>query len=124
MPLHRFRQLYSQFVTYNLYHKDVKMGQISLEELLNKTGNIYEAVVVLSKRARQVTDIQKRKIENEMDVVPIMDNRDSEDFDEVEIDREALARDYVKYPKATRVALQEMEDGDIEYYYRDTDEKS
>lgn len=98
------------------------MGQISLEELLNKTGNIYESVVVMAKRARQVTDKQKRQIEQEMDIVPVMDNRDTEDFDEVEIDRDALARDYVKYPKATRVALQEMDEDKIKYFYREVEE--
>ena len=99
------------------------MAQISLEELLNKTGNIYESVVVMAKRARKVTDIQKKQIEQEMDIVPMMDNRDAEDFDEVEIDRDALARDYVKYPKATRVALEEMAEGKIEYFHKEAQEE-
>lgn len=95
------------------------MDELSLEELLHKTGNIYEAVVIMSKRARQITDEQKKILEEEMDVVTDVNARDNEDFDEVEIDREALNREYIKLPKPSRVAMTEMAKNEIEHSYRE-----
>lgn len=95
------------------------MSKISVEDLMKNTQSIYEAVAIMSKRARQINDEQKVEIESEMDILPVTDNRESEDFDEVEIDREALLRDYKKYPKPTRAAIDEMICGDIEFRYKD-----
>lgn len=94
------------------------MSKISYEELLGKTSNIYEAVTIMAQRAKQVNDIQKQKIDQERDTAPIIDLRESEDFEDVEIDREALNREYVKLPKPTRVAIEEMRDGVISYRYK------
>jgi len=93
------------------------MAEFSYEELIRKTGNIYEVVSVLSQRARQVNDEQKRAIESEKEYIPASDIRDAEDFDEVEIDREALNRDRTKYPKATTVALDDVVEGKVEFRY-------
>lgn len=98
------------------------MAEFSYEQLIRKTGNIYEMVVVLSQRARQVTDEQKRAIESEKEYIPASDIRDAEDFDEVEIDREALNRDRVKYPKATTVALDDIIEEKVEFRYVEPDE--
>jgi len=99
------------------------MTDISLEDLTEKTNSIYEAVVILSRRARQITDEQKLQIEMETNVVPVQENRDSEDFDEVEIDREALMREHKKYPKPVKVAIQEMLEGKIESRYNESAEE-
>ncbi|MBN1780699.1 DNA-directed RNA polymerase subunit omega [bacterium] len=95
------------------------MAKVSLEELMEKTGNIYEAVAIMAKRSRQVNDIQKKLIDQERDTMPIVDIRDSEDFEDVEIDREALNREYTKLPKPTTVSIFEMRDGKIEYRYKE-----
>lgn len=100
------------------------MMDISLEDLLKKTNNVYEAVAIMFRRARQITDEQKRMIESEMEPVSGQDARDAEDFDEVEIDREALMREHKKYPKPTRVAMKEMMNGKIQHRYTDEDEEA
>jgi DNA-directed RNA polymerase subunit K/omega len=97
--------------------RDLRMMDISIEELEKRTGNIYESVAIMFKRARQITDEQKIQIEMEMDVPPPVENRDNEDFDEVEIDREALMREHKKYPKPTRVAIDEMMSNKISFEY-------
>lgn len=99
------------------------MMDISIEELMNKTGNIYEAVAIMSRRARQVTDEQKQLIDAEMEIPAVPDNKENEDFDDVEIDREALMRDHKKYPKPTRVAIEEMLEGKISHRYADPSEE-
>jgi DNA-directed RNA polymerase omega subunit len=93
------------------------MSQISIEDLRNKTGNIYEAVVVMSKRARQINDEQKMQIEMEMEHVPQVNNRDNEDFDDVEIDREALMREHKTYPKPSTLSLDQMLKDKINFRY-------
>ena len=93
------------------------MSQISIEELRKKTGNIYEAVVIMSKRARQINDEQKMQIEMEMEHIPQVNNRDNEDFDDVEIDREALLRDHKTYPKPSSLALNQMLHDKIKHNY-------
>jgi DNA-directed RNA polymerase omega subunit len=98
------------------------MVDISLEELLQRADNIYEAVAILFRRARQITDEQKLLIEMDMDTPPPSENRENEEFDDVEIDREALQREHKKYPKPTRVAMEEMLKGKIEHRYIDPDE--
>jgi DNA-directed RNA polymerase omega subunit len=94
------------------------MSDISLEELSKKTENIYAAVVVMSKRARQVTDEQKIIIDSEKEVVPYVENKENEDFDEVEIDREALLRNHRKFPKPVRVAIEEMQEDKFSWEYQ------
>ena len=93
------------------------MPDISLEKILRDHENVYSAVVVLSKRARQITDEQKQAAEMDKIALPVLDNKDSEDFDEVEIDREALLREHKKIPKPTRVAVEEMLQNTIHFEF-------
>ncbi|MBN1895503.1 DNA-directed RNA polymerase subunit omega [bacterium] len=96
--------------------------KLSLENLIDHTGNIYEAVCIMAKRARQVNDAQKQVIDQDREYVPVVENREGEDFEEIEIDHEALLRDYKKYPKPTRVAIEEMAEKKVHYKYK-TDEE-
>ncbi len=93
------------------------MSNISINDLTKEAKNIYEAVVVMFKRARQINDEQRLQMEMERDIIPGIENRDNEDFDEVEIDREALLKEHKKYPKPSVVAIDEMLDGKIEYRF-------
>lgn len=99
------------------------MSNVSMEELMNKTGNIYEAVAIMAKRAWQINEIQRRKINQERERLPVVDIRDSEDFDDVEIDREALNREYTKMPKPTRLAIDQMLDDNVEYRYKSDEDQ-
>lgn len=98
------------------------MSKVSLDDLLKDNQNIYEAVVVMSKRARQVNDDQKMLIDKDRDVQPQVEMRDTEEFDDVEIDREALMREYTKYPKPSRVAMVEMAQDIIHWEYPEAEE--
>jgi len=91
------------------------MSELSLETILDQNPNIYSAVVVMSKRARQITDQQKLLIDQDKTAIPVPEAKESEDFDEVEIDREALLKEHRKLPKPTRVAIEEMLQKKIRY---------
>jgi DNA-directed RNA polymerase omega subunit len=98
------------------------MEKISIEDLLEETNNIYESVVVMAKRARQINNEQKLEIDMNMDTPTVLDNKENEDFDDVEIDREALLREHKKFPKPSRVAIQEMAQKEIHFSYKEIEE--
>ena len=100
------------------------MTKVSVEDLLKESSNIYEAVAIVAKRSRQINDMQKRQIDSERENLPVVDIRDSEDFEDVEIDREALNRDYIKMPKPTRLAMEEMRENKINWRYKNEEEES
>jgi len=85
-----------------------------LDELYAPTGNIYESVVIIAKRANQISVEVKQEL-----------NRKLEDFssytdslEEVFENREQIeiSRFYEKLPKSTLIALQEFLDNEV--YYR------
>lgn len=99
------------------------MTDVSVEDLRNKAGSIYEALVVMCRRARQINDEQKLQILQEMDTLIVPETRESEDFDDVEIDREALEREHKTYPKPSRLTIEEMARGDIGYFFIESNDE-
>ncbi|MCH7781962.1 DNA-directed RNA polymerase subunit omega [candidate division KSB1 bacterium] len=81
---------------------------IDLRDLEDKSETIYEAVMIASRRARQIhekitADMKKRlgEIENE------------EDLEEESVDREKIVREFDKRDKPSVIALQELIDGKL-----------
>lgn len=82
---------------------------ISFKKLLKKTDDIYEAVIVVSKRAKQI--LQDR-------VVKQMIDENQEIIDDDGIFAEPVVRediDYDKEEKVTSIALNEFLDGKIDW---------
>jgi DNA-directed RNA polymerase subunit K/omega len=93
---------------------------IPLEELKKHSTNIYEAIMVIAKRARQINDDQKRLIEQETGYDSSMDDVNDDDIDddnEVIEERQAQPVKYIRLPKPTSVALEEMLMGKLNYQY-------
>ena len=84
-------------------------------ELCKDTGNIYESVAVISKRANQISVQIKEDLNKKL--AEFASYNDS--LDEVFENREQIeiSRYYEKLPKATLLATQEFLDGDV--YWRD-----
>lgn len=91
---------------------------VSFDEVTKHVGNIYEAIVIIAKRARQINDEQKRYIESEL---MIESNTDDYDDDEYEVDRSNV-RDFISLPKPTRIAIDEFIDGKLNYEYLNKEE--
>jgi len=88
-----------------------------LREFDKKTGNIYETVVILSKRANQIaTEFREDFQEHAKDFVSHYTN---DAFDENHENREQteLARFFEQLPKPTILAINEFEKDEI-YYKR------
>jgi DNA-directed RNA polymerase subunit K/omega len=84
-------------------------------DLCEETGNIYESVVIISKRANQIGSEIKQDLTKKL--AEFASYNDS--LEEVFENREQIeiSRYYEKLPKPTLLATQEFIEGNI--YYRD-----
>ena len=82
-----------------------------LEEFSKPTGNLYESVVVMSKRSNQIAASVKQDLETKLQEFATF----SEGADEVQNNEEQieLSKFYEKLPKPVLVAAKEFEDGDL-----------
>lgn len=94
-------------VPVNTITRDVK-------NLAAPTGNIYESVVVLYKRANQIALAEKKELAKKLE--DFRSDRDT--MDEVFENREQIeiSKYYEKLPKPDLIAITEFEDGEL--YYR------
>ena len=86
-----------------------------VQKLLKDTGNIYESVAIVAKRANQISVEIKQDLSKKL--AEFASYNDS--LDEVFENREQIeiSRYYEKLPKPTLLATQEFLDGDV--YWRD-----
>ncbi|MFL3013386.1 MAG: hypothetical protein ACJZ19_02325 [Candidatus Neomarinimicrobiota bacterium] len=80
---------------------------IPLRSIEEKTDNIYEAVVVMSRQAKRVLD---ERIVDES--IKDAEEEDYGVFDEVE---EKSPEDYIELEKITSVAVNQFIDGEVEW---------
>ena len=83
-------------------------------KLAEETGNIYESVAIIAKRANQISTDLKSEISKKLQEFAST----SDNLDEVFENREQIeiSRFYEKLPKPSLIATQEFIDGKI--YYR------
>src|ERR1700692_1194741 len=85
-----------------------------LRELDTKTGNIYESLVVMSKRANQISNNIKEELHQKLSEFASSNDNLEEIFENRE--QIEISKYYEKMPKPTLVAVQEFLDDKI--YYR------
>ena len=83
-------------------------------EMCDETGNIYETVVIIGKRANQISAEIKQELSKKLQEFA----SSSDNLDEVFENREQIeiSRFYEKLPKPTLMATQEFIDGEV--YFR------
>lgn len=80
-------------------------------KLSEDTGNVYETVAIIAKRANQISEQMKHDLEKKLqEFASLNDN-----MEEVNENREQIeiSKYYEKLPKATLIAAQEYEEGKI-----------
>ena len=85
----------------------------TLSELDAPTGNIYESVVVVARRANQIAKATKEELNQKLsDFAGTSDNLEEtfENREQIEI-----SRYYERQPKATLVATEEFLEGKLEF---------
>lgn len=89
--------------------------------LSEDTGNIYETVVVIAKRANQISVEMKQDLEKKLQEFASYNDNLEEVFENRE--QIEISRYYEKLPKPTLIAAQEYEDGKV-YHKNPLKEKS
>lgn len=86
----------------------------NLSDLEKKTGNVYEAVAVVSRRANQISVEMKQELNRKLEEFAYY----TDNLEEVFENREQIeiSKFYERLPKPTLIALQEYMDGQV--YFR------
>jgi DNA-directed RNA polymerase subunit K/omega len=99
------------------------VSTISQDELQKHARNVYEAIVVTAKRARQINDEQKRLIDLETGYDEANEQSAGDDLDE---DMEEFAEErqpentkFLRLPKPTTIALEELLSDKLEFRYNE-----
>lgn len=80
-------------------------------KLSEDTGNVYETVAIIAKRANQIAEQMKHDLEKKLQEFASL----NDSLEEVSENREQIeiSRYYEKLPKPTLIAAQEYEEGKI-----------
>jgi DNA-directed RNA polymerase subunit K/omega len=87
----------------------------NINELIEKTGNVYEALAIISRRARQISYDLKHEIQRKLDEFSVQ----SETIEEVHENKEQIeiSKFYEKLPNTPILATQEYLAGEIQWTY-------
>ena len=90
-------------------------------DLAAPTGNIYETVVILSKRANQIAIAEKKELTKKLEDF----KNDSNAIEEVFENREQIeiSKYYERQPKPSLVAIGEFQEGEVSYRMARQDEE-
>lgn len=83
-------------------------------KMCEETGNVYETVAIIAKRANQISVEMKQDLEKKLQEFASYNDNLEEVFENRE--QIEISRYYEKLPKPTLIAAQEYEEGKI--YYR------
>ena len=88
-----------------------------IDKIYNPTGNIYESVVVISKRSSQIAVNLKEELNNKLaEFATTVDNLEEvfENREQIEI-----SKFYERMPKPTSTAIEEFLEGKLTHRFRD-----
>lgn len=88
---------------------------LEIEVVESKAGNIYEAIIIAAKRARQVND--EMKIEYSQRLQPLME-KEEEDESIVSKDKMNISLDFEKRIKPTETGINELLENNLEFRLR------
>jgi len=90
---------------------------LKLKEIESKTDNLYEAVIVISKRARQINTEINDQIKSQLGNIEV----DEESGDQ-NIDRESIISEFDRKAKPTSIAIEELFDDNLDFEYKDKEQ--
>jgi len=93
-----------------------------VKDLAAPTGNIYESVVILYKRANQISLAEKKELTKKLE--DFRNDRDT--MDEVFENKEQIeiSKYYERQPKPDLIAISEFENGELYYRMASQDDNS
>lgn len=90
---------------------------VDLKQATGEATSIYEAIVIMSRRARQINDELKDNLHRRLETVA---NQGDDEGDITNLDQLEISREFDQIPKPTFLAIDEMLDGDLVYRYRES----
>jgi DNA-directed RNA polymerase subunit K/omega len=91
------------------------------EDFLEGTSSIYESVLAIARRARQISEIQKRRIDRHLGQTEMLEQAAararSEDSDEVIEPEQPIDRPVPRFEKPVDLAMAEMKEHKVDFYY-------
>lgn len=92
---------------------------LDIEKLNKVTGNQYELIVIMSKRARQIAAQEKLELDEKLKYFEGFEDEDDFSFNE---EQENISKEFEKREHATQRAIQEMKDDRTYFRHPDEDE--
>ncbi|MBL0173685.1 MAG: DNA-directed RNA polymerase subunit omega [Ignavibacteria bacterium] len=90
---------------------------LELKDIDKHAENIYEAIVVLSKRARQINEEMKIRLNQELEMFAT--RVDSEEEIETNPEQMRISIEFEKLSKPTQQAIGDLLDDKLSYHYKD-----
>jgi hypothetical protein len=85
---------------------------LDLEKIQDITGNVYESIVILSKRARQIAAQEKMELDEKLKYFEGFEDEEEYTFNE---EQERITKEYEARPHPTQRSVKELM-GDKIYY--------
>jgi hypothetical protein len=94
---------------------------VDITKLKSRADNIYEAIVVMSKRARQINEEVKIEFNQRIEMIQtkITDPEDESDIPVTNPDQIRIAREFETRLNPPGVSIHEMLDGDLTFRYKE-----
>lgn len=92
---------------------------IDLEKFIATTKNIHEAIVIASKRARQINEELKIEFNQRVELFSGKIEPDTGEDNEVNPDQLKVSIEFERRPKSTDLALNELMNGEIRWKYKE-----
>lgn len=100
------------------------MKPIEVEKLLPKVKNIYEAIAVMSKRARQINEEVKLEFNQRLEMIQTKVTENPEETEiEANPDQLKISLEFEKRLKPTDLALKEMLVDKIAFRYKEKEKE-
>ncbi len=91
---------------------------LDVEELQDITGNVYESIVTLGKRSRQIAAREKMELDEKLKYFEGFEEDDEFSFNE---EQEKITKEYEVLSHPTQRSVGELLDGNISFRYPDND---
>lgn len=109
------------YSNHNQERMNMAVRPLDIIKLDTKADNIYEAIVVMSKRARQINEEMKIEFNQRVEMLPpkMMEEETEPDQPVTNPDQIIIARDFEARPKPTETALDEVMSDKLNFRYKE-----
>ena len=94
---------------------------IDLEKFIDSTNNVHEAVVVASKRARQINEEIKIEFNQRVETVSVKTESEAAEETDINPDQLRISIEFEKRPKPTDLSLDELMGAKLKWRYKETE---